>query len=1274
MPTPPHTQSRREWRVWIDTGGTFTDCLALDPAGGLRRAKVLSSSALRATVSNVIDERRLRIDQAWNATDDFVAGTTLSRISDGRRGVPVRSFDAAESVVTLERGDAGGFAPGDAVAFHFAEAAPILAARLATRTPAGRELPPLSMRLATTRATNALLERRGESVALFITRGFGELLQIGDQTRPDLFAFDIHKPAPLCDRVIEVDERLDAAGQVERPVDLDALRAAAGELPGLGIRAAAVALLHAYRNPAHERAVTAALQDMGFDHISVSHELAPLIRILPRAETTVVDAYVSGVIEAYLDSVASHVRGGRLRVMTSAGGLVDRRAARAKDTLLSGPAGGVVGAVEAARRSGFSRIIGFDMGGTSTDVCRFNGDFEYRFEQRVGDARVMAPALAIETVAAGGGSICDFRHGRLRVGPESAGAEPGPACYGAGGPLTLTDVNLLLGRLDPDRFEIPLSIDAAERAFASLSERIARETGKQTQRIELLEGLLDIANERMADAIAQVSVRRGVDPAEYALVSFGGAGGQHACRIASHLGIRTVIMPRDASLLSALGLGHARVERFAERQVLQNLGDCQDDLPSLVDALAAEASSAVEDEGIGPDKIEVRRVIANMRLLGQDSTIAVDGADAAMLAQRFREAYRAMYGHEPGDRPIEVESIRVVASDVRHDRASVAAAGPTQHARPHGEVRCVMGGAEEIVPAFIREDLSSGDAIEGPAIVFDRSTTFIVEPGWAGEIDAAGALVVEQQSDAHTRAARSRSEFVERDLFMHRFTAIATEMGEQLQRTALSTNIKERRDFSCALLDRDGRLLVSAPHIPVHLGALGLCVRAVRDAVEMSPGDVVVTNHPAYGGSHLPDVTVITPVFDEAGALLAYAASRAHHAEIGGTRPGSMPPDARSLAEEGVVIPPMHIVRRGDARLDDVEDLLRRGPHPSRAVAENITDLRAQIAANHRGATAVRGLIDRHGAGRVSDQMRAITSRSAEYAARALRKMTHGQHRAVESLDDGAEIHVTIEVGEASMAIDFAGTSDVHPGNLNATPAIVHSAVIFVLRSLVGEAMPLNEGILAAVEVRIPAGMLNPPFEPDPARCPAVVGGNTETSQRLVDTLLKALEVCGAGQGTMNNVLFGNDRFGYYETLGGGAGAGPGWDGASAVHVHMTNTRMTDPEVLEHRYPVVLERMAIRRGSGGAGAHRGGDGLVRELRFREALSLSVLTQRRDSGPYGMAGGHQGLPGSQRVLRHSGDTVRLGSVDGCDVEPGDRLLIETPGGGGYGKPEKDGKTR
>ncbi len=1250
-------------RISIDTGGTFTDALARGPDGEVRRAKVLSTGALRGAVVELRGPRTVAIRASWQLPRSFLRGFRFRLLGADAPGPLVSGYDPSTATLDLEE-DVPGLAAGLSFEVTSGEEAATLAARILAGVAPGSPVEIEEARVATTLGTNALLTRKGAPTALFVTRGFADVLAIGTQQRPDLFAIDVIKPDPLGDEVIEVSGRLAADGSELEPVDEAAVEAAARGALGRGIVSAAIALMHSTRNPKHERRVETALRRAGFAHVSRSSEIAAAPKLLLRAETAVADACLAPVVGRYLERVRASLTGGPVRVMTSAGGLVPSSRFRPKDSLQSGPAGGVVGAAVAAARSGLSRIIAFDMGGTSTDVSRVDGDLDRVWEHGVGAARVAAQALAIETVAAGGGSICWFDGDRLRVGPDSAGASPGPACYGAGGPLTLTDVNLLLGRLDPERFEIPIVPEAASRALAPIVASVGAES-----ETSLLEGFLAIANERMAEAIRQVSVRRGYDPAGHALVAFGGAGGQHACAVASLLGIDTILVPADAGLLSAFGLQEAAVERFRERHLLAPLAGVRATLAASMEQLVRETLRDLEDDGVRREDAVVRRRIVDLRLAGQESSLSVEwDATPGALERAFSERYAAVYGHAPEQRPLEVVALRAVASRAAGSAAAAPPPAEWSDAHPAGSRRVFLENELRDVPVYARETLAAGSRLASPCLVFDRHGATLVERAFRGEIDGAGGLVLRRGPLASPSRPSSGVPAVRLELFTNRLRAIAAEMGERLERTAVSTNVKERLDFSCGILDEDGGLVVNAPHIPVHLGALSLCVRRLAETIEMAPGDVVVTNHPAFGGSHLPDVTVVSPVHTEETAprLLGYVASRAHHAELGGSRPGSMPPSATRLIEEGVVLPPLHLVRRGEALWDGMRARLGAPPFPSRAIEDNLADLRAAVAANHAGAEALRALAAAEGRDAVARYMRALQDLSARKLAEAIAALPSGAREAEERLDDGSALRARIEIAGSRAVIDFAGSAPQHPGNLNATPAVVRSAVLYVLRLLVREPLPLNEGLLRGVEIRIPPGMLNPRFPEDPAECPAVVGGNVETSQRLVDTLLKALGLAACSQGTMNNVVFGDARRSYYETVCGGSGATPRRDGASAVHTHMTNTRITDPEVLEHRYPVRLERFAVRRGSGGAGHFRGGDGTVREIVFLEPMSLSVLTQHRTAGPYGLAGGSAGAVGSQVVVRASGERHPLAAIDSCEVAPGDRLILETPGGGGFGR--------
>lgn len=1257
---------KASWKVWVDTGGTFTDCIATTPDGEQRSVKVLSSSSLRGRVSSAAKaENAYHIDQQWEAPDDFVKGFTFrlldyADVSEAR----VITFDAGRSVLTLDRPLPEVEKP---LSFEVQseEEVPILAARLVTRTPADHSLPPINMRLGTTKATNALLEKKGAPTVLFVTKGYNDLLEIGNQQRPDLFALQVEKRKPLYDAVIEVPERLNADGEVLQGLEHLALEDRVDKLLEKGISSAAVALMHAYKNDEHERRLREWLLDKGFEHVSTSSDLSPFIKIISRAETSLVNAYLSPIVQQYLDEVQSAISDRQLFVMTSAGGLTAKDQFAPKDSLLSGPAGGVVGAAAAGKKAGFDRVISFDMGGTSTDVARYNDDFDYVFEHSIGEAHLVASALNIETVAAGGGSICYFDGYKLCVGPESAGAIPGPACYGAGGPLTITDINLLLGRLDPQNFHIPVDIEAAEKKLQLVIEEVQAEQSELVTTEEILSGFLRIANERMAETIRNVSVRKGYDSREYAMVAFGGAGGQHACAVARRLNMDRLVIPKKAGLLSASGIGHAAVEEFSETQILRPLEEVKDDLPALAGRMAEQAKQKLVGIGIPKEAITVRRSILSMRLKGQEASLEIEYRAGSSLQKQFKKAYEEQYGHWITGHTIEVVSLRVVAARLEnevHDGENVIS---SESPEPLFYKSIWFENGEVSTPVFDREALSPGHEMKGPALVLDPYSTVVIEPGWTAKINSREALVVKHEDQSAPREEES-AEVVKLELFTNRFSSIATEMGEMLQRTAVSVNVKDRLDFSCALLNADGELIVNAPHIPVHLGALGLCVRKLKEQLHMEPGDVVVSNHPAFGGSHLPDVTVVTPIFSDGKELIGYAASRAHHAEIGGVTPGSMPPTATNLQQEGVVIPPMYAVKRGVEQWEQIREHLLSAKYPTRNADENIADLQAATAANNRGVKQVQNLCRKYGESEVKHYMDAIHGHAKSKMQQTISNIPSGRYESEEYLDDDTPLKVTIEVRDESMMLDFSGTGTVHPNNLNATPAIVQSVVMYVLRLLVDEPIPLNEGLLSPIEISLPTCLLNPDFNADPAECPAVVGGNIEVSQRLVDTLLKPFERVACSQGTMNNVLFGNEQFGYYETVGGGTGAGPGFDGADAVHHHMTNTRGTDPEIFEHRYPVRLDEYSIRKGSGGDGRYRGGNGIIRRMTFLEPVELTVLTQHRRYPPYGLDGGEPGQTGEQWVIRENGDREKLDAIDGRSLEKGDQFILKTPGGGGFGK--------
>jgi len=1255
------------YEIYIDTGGTFTDCIGRTPEGKWIRRKVLSTGRLRGIILKWIDTRTLEISESWELSEDIIRGYRFSLLQHDHPDVFVQCYDIGQSLVHLtrdipempaERSRSFEISPG--------EEAPVLGARLITGTALDLDLPLLQMKLGSTKGTNALLERKGAEMVLFVTRGFRDILEIGDQQRPDIFALEVIKRKMLYHSVVEIDERIDSGGRIIRRIDIEGAGQSLLKFKRKGISTAAVSFLNAYCNPVHELELASLLRKNGFSDISLSSELSARIKYLNRTETATINAYLNPVFRNYLDNVSATVSNGRILVMTSAGGLERSTTFQSRDSLLSGPAGGVVGAVAAGRAAGKGNLISFDMGGTSTDVARYDGEFEYRFEVEIGNARIFSPALSIETVAAGGGSICYYDGFKLCVGPESAGADPGPACYGAGGPMTLTDVNLLLANLDSGEFGIPVFPEESHQRLKDLIRDIYKRSGQQYGESEILNGFLDIANEIMAGAIRKISVSKGYDPAEFALLAFGGAGGMHACRIASLLGMETVLVPADAGLLSAYGLANSVVERFTEKLILRDIEEVQGNLPEWFDKLGRDALSKVEEECSGRDAgVRLQQVF--MRFRGQDESIPVDWYEGADLLASFHEKYEKRYGHWTRKQKIEIESIKVIASEKLPGTTPPEAPGRSYWPEPLRLIRPMAGDTGAEVPVFSRDSLDAGARITGPALLLDRFSTTVVEKGWELSLlqDSSAVLTCLDPRETFHKNIRE----TELELFTNRFRYIAENMGAMLQRTSFSVNIKERLDFSCALVSPSGQLVANAPHIPVHLGSLGVCVRSLVGHIRMESGDTIITNHPAFGGSHLPDITLATPVYTTDDILLGYVVNRAHHAELGGTRPASMPPDAHSLLEEGVVIDPRHLVGRGKVDWKGMRSILEQAPFPSRAVEENLADLNAALAANLAGVEGLLEMAGKYGARQVTGHMDDLHAYAASKMRETLEKFPDGVREAVEHLDDGSRLQVKVSILKDACSIDFSGTSPVHKGNMNANIAIVNSVVIYVLRLLLDEPLPLNEGIMEPVDLILPECLLNPDFNQSHRACPAIVGGNVEVSQRLTDTLLKAFGILACSQGTMNNILLGNRDYSYYETICGGCGAGPGFHGASGVHHHMTNTRITDPEILENRYPLCIEEFSLRKGSGGGGAYQGGMGVNRVLRFLEPASLSILSQHRREKPYGVQGGKPGKRGKQFIVRENGEREKLKGMDASEILPGDRLVIRTPGGGGWGEEGK-----
>ncbi|TRW17576.1 hydantoinase B/oxoprolinase family protein [Glacieibacterium frigidum] len=1192
------------WEFWVDRGGTFTDIVARTPEGGIVTHKLLSED-------------------------------------------PARPGDAATAGIRALLGLTD-----------------------------GEPLPPIAgVRMGTTVATNALLERRGSRTALTITRGFGDALRIGYQARPRLFDLDIRLPKPLYDHVIEIDERVGADGLVVRELDEERAAADFAAARAAGCEAVAIVLMHGWRFTAHEARLAELARAAGFAQVSVSHEVAPLIKLIGRGDTTVVDAYLSPVLRRYVEGVAAGLGDTPLLFMQSNGGLTAASAFRGKDAVLSGPAGGIVGMVRTGTAAGFDRLIGFDMGGTSTDVSHYGGTFERTTETEVAGVRLRVPMLAIHTVAAGGGSICRFDGERLRVGPGSAGAVPGPAAYGRGGPLTVTDCNVLLGRLDPAYFPAlfgadgrqPLDVEAVRAGFDALSA----ETGLTP--VALAEGFLTIAVEHMARAIRQISVAKGHDVAGYVLACFGGAGGQHACRVAAALGMTRVMIHPLAGVLSAYGIGAAEVRAVAQASVVAG-----DDLAAVAARLEAQARADLAAQGVALERVAVVAQ-AGVRYAGTDATLDVPfGGD---LRAAFENQHRARFGFV-ADGAIEVATLAVEAIGTTHGLgvAVDVPAGPP--------VRLGEGAAG---PVWDRATLPAGWRATGPAVVVDASGTTVVETGWQVEVDALGNLMLCPEVRALTSSSPRRGgpisssrraegdpvpqavsmgprlrgddegeiDPVRLELFANRFMGTAEEMGLALQTTAYSVNIKERLDFSCALFDKSGQLIANAPHMPVHLGSMGDSIRAViAGAGRLARGDVWMLNAPFNGGTHLPDITVVMPVFEGEDTPAYFVAARGHHADVGGITPGSMPPGSRSLADEGVLFDTVPLVRCGVFQEADIRTRLVAGG--ARNPDQSMGDLKAQVAACARGAAEIARAVAEHGRATIDAYMAHVLDNAESAVRRVIDRLSDGDF--AYEMDSGAVVRVAVRIDREARAatVDFTGTSPQQPDNFNAPRSVTRAAVLYAFRCLVGDDIPLNDGCLRPVTIVIPDGCM---LSPD--RTAAVVAGNVETSQVVTDALFGALGACAGSQGTMNNFTFGNTSVQYYETIAGGAGAGPGFAGASAVQTHMTNSRLTDPEVLETRFPVRLESFAVRRGSGGAGEWPGGDGIVRRVRALEPLTAGILSNRRRVPPFGLAGGRTGEKGINRVERGDGSVEVLGATATVELAAGDIFVIETPGGGGYG---------
>lgn len=1130
---------------------------------------------------------------------------------------------------------------------------------------------PMNIRLGTTRGTNALLERKGAKVALITTEGFRDLWKIGTQAREDLFSLHIKKPEKLYHEVVEIPERISASGEVLLPLSEDTVREHLSIVKSKGIDSIAICFLNAYRNSSHENSTAKIAREIGFSTIAVSSELSPTIKVLDRGDTSVVEAYLSPIIRQYIQNIRSRLPECKLRLMTSSGGLVDANTFVSKDSILSGPAGGVTGFSFCAQRAGFLKAIGCDMGGTSTDVSRFDGEHEYQFTTKKAGVRIVAPMYAIETVAAGGGSICHFDGQRFLVGPESAGATPGPACYGKGGPLTVTDINLFNGKIDEQYFPFPLDKDAVLKRLKELAADIRRSTDKEMDLSEIADGFTNVANLKMATAIEQVSTSRGYNPEEYALVAFGGAAPQHACALAKILGIQNILVPPYAGILSAYGIGMADIKRHAEKSVLLPLSpETLSCLEETFQDIESRLYREILDEGISSENIPSPQRLLDLRYIGEEAAITVRAPHDNNYFRAFSEMHQQLYGHVHNNREVEIATLRVELTGYTPKPPIVEKSKCSENPTPKGKKEVIFEGRSHETSLYERKELKAGQKISGPAIIVEEFSTILVDPNWLAEVTSQLDIRISPKDEwIEEKPSLKTRNPITLEIFNNHFTHIATQMGITLQRTALSVNVKERLDFSCAILSAEGDLVVNAPHIPVHLGAMGETVKSLLSSnVAIKPGDVYLSNDPDLGGSHLPDLTVMTPVFNHDGdALLFFTASRAHHAEIGGIKPGSTYPFAKNLVEEGVILRNIRVQEEGFFCEERITDILTKAPYPSRCPKENIADIKAAIAANQVGALALLEMIKKNSWPVVSAYMKHIRDAAEEKTVEALNKIGDGAYTFEDSLDDESLIKVSIKIQKGKMHVDFSGSSAVHPNSLNANRAIVQSSLLYCLRCLIDEDIPMNSGVMAPLEIKLPSGLLNPPANEDPALRAAVVGGNVEVSQRIVDVIFGALKIAAASQGTMNNFVFGNETFGYYETLCGGTGAGKNYNGCDAVHSHMTNTRLTDVEILEQRYPVRVLSFQIRKGSGGNGFHCGGNGIIRKIEFLSPLEVSLLTQRREKSPYGLEGGGDGLRGQNLLHKKSlhKDEI-LPSLSQFKVEAGDVLTLLTPGGGAWGK--------
>lgn len=1139
------------------------------------------------------------------------------------------------------------------------------------------------VKMGTTVATNALLERKGDRTLLIITKGFKDALRIGYQNRPDIFARQIILPEMLYEQVIEVEERYTAQGEELTPVNLAILKPQLQQVYQTGIRSCAIVLMHGYRYPQHEQQIAALAQEIGFTQISVSHQISPLMKLVSRGDTTVVDAYLSPILKRYINQVASQLNSNpnlskdaiKLMFMQSNGGLTNAQKFQGKDSILSGPAGGIVGAVQTSLKAGFHSIITFDMGGTSTDVAHFNGEYERQFETEIAGVRMRTPIMAIHTVAAGGGSILTFDGSRYRVGPESAGANPGPACYRNGGQLTVTDANVMLGKIQPQFFpkvfgkngDLPLDSEIVHQKFRELAIQIQTQTGDNRTPEEVATGFITIAVENMANAIKKISLQRGYDVSNYTLCCFGGAGGQHACLIADTLGIKQIFIHPYAGVLSAYGMGLADVRILREQAIENRLTvELIPEIEQIFSQLETEAKAELENPEFQTEVI----FKLYLKYEGNDSTLAVNFvSDLSALIQQFEQEHQTRYGFIKSEKALIIESITAeIIQQMDTPEERILTRTRTEPPTAIATVNIYTHNEWKNTPVFQRNDLQPGDIINGPAIIIESIGTNIIEPGWQAELTERNDLILKSNDSVNFPLIKEekaiKADPVKLEIFKNLFQFIAEQMGITLQNTAASVNIKERLDFSCAIFDQYGQLVANAPHIPVHLGSMSESVESLITAKgeTLKPGDVYMLNNPYNGGTHLPDVTVITPVFNESGEqILFYVASRGHQADIGGITPGSMPPNSKNIQEEGILIDNFQLVKQGNFLEAELLNLLTSSHYSARNPATNIADLQAQIAANEKGVQELQKMVNQYGLNTVQTYMQYVQDNAEESVRRAIDVLKDGEF--TYPMDNSGVIKVSIKIDKnnRNATIDFTGTSEQLPSNFNAPKAVCKAAVLYVFRTLVNDSIPLNAGCLKPLNIIIPEGcFLNPRY---PA---AVVAGNVETSQAIVDALYGALNVMSASQGTMNNFTFGNQNYQYYETICGGSGAGINYHGTDAVHTHMTNSRLTDPEVLEWRYPVLLQEFMIRENSGGLGQFKGGNGMIRKVQFLEPMTAGILSEHRIIPPFGLNGGQPGLVGKNYVIRNDKTVEELDSTATVEMNINDIFVIETPGGGGYGK--------